>query len=111
MDRAGLWGFKDKNGNVIVEHKFLFEPIAVEQKYIVCIGYGWIESDAWGTGHLWCNDMKWGVIDLNFNEVIPFKYDEIDYLEGDNRPYFMEGLEKRNKQLNKLEELKEDEWI
>lgn len=88
MDMAGLWGFKDKKGNVVVEPKFLFEPIAIEQKYIVCIGSGWVESDEWSKGHLWCNDMKWGVIDLNFNEVIPFEYDEIDYLDGGNIPYF-----------------------
>ena len=27
-------------------------------------------------------------IDLNFNEVIPFEYDEIEYLDGGNIPYF-----------------------
>lgn len=87
MDIAGLWGFKDKNGNLIIEPKFLFEPICVNQKYIVCVGSGWKKED---NKKLWCDDMKWGVIDLDFNTVIPFEYDEIEYLENDDDfPYFV----------------------
>ena len=80
---AGLWGFKDINGNVIIEPKYLFEPIEINGLYILCIGSGWEKSSEWTEGKLWSKVQKWGVLDKDFNIVIPFEYDEICYLEDE----------------------------
>lgn len=50
MDRAGLWGFRDIDGKIIVEPKYLFKPIEVNGLYILCIGSGWEESSEWTEG-------------------------------------------------------------
>lgn len=80
---AGLWGFKDKNGNIIIEPRYLFEPIECDGLYIVCEGSGWEESSEWTKGKFWSKEQRWGVIDKNFNTIIPLEYDEITWLKDD----------------------------
>ena len=80
---AGLWGFTDKENNVVVEPKYLFEPQEINGLYVLCIGSGWEESPEWAEGKLWSKEQKWGVLDKNLNIIIPFEYDEISYLEDD----------------------------
>jgi len=78
MDSAGLWGFKNQNGDVVCSPKFLFEPICYGEKYIVCSGSGWEHYDELPEGRIWSKEMKWGLIDKSFNTIIPFDYDSIE---------------------------------
>ncbi len=84
MSFAGLWGFMDKEGNVIVEPRYLFEPMEYDGLYIVCEGTGWVHTPDLPDGKIWSNIQKWGVIDKNQNVIIPIEYDQIDYLYADN---------------------------
>lgn len=82
MDKAGLWGFKDIDGNIICEPKYLFMPMECGGKYIVCIGSGWENYEGLPKENgLWSKEMKWGLIDKDFNTLIPFEYDELESLD------------------------------
>lgn len=83
MHEAGLWGFKDIQGNIVVEPKFLFMPIVHGDKYIVCIGSGWEHTDDLPEGRIWSQVQKWGVIDSKQNILIPFEYDELECINDD----------------------------
>lgn len=83
MSSAGLWGFKDEKENVIVSPKYLFEPIEINGLYIVCIGTGWEHKAEYIEGRIWSEEQKWGVIDSKQNIIIPFEYDEIEFLWND----------------------------
>lgn len=78
MDSAGLWGFKNANGEVVCMPKFLFEPFCFGKNYIVCVGSGWEHYAELPEDKMWSKEMHWGLINDNFETVIPFEYDEVE---------------------------------
>lgn len=78
MGNAGLWGFKDTNNNIVCEPKYLFEPMACGNTYIVCTGSGWKHTDDLPDGKIWSDIQKWGLVDTKQNILIPFEYDELE---------------------------------
>lgn len=61
--RPGKWGFIDSSGKVIVE-----------PKYVYVIGYYHSDGEHSIVARFVDGELKWGVIDLDGNEVIPCEY-------------------------------------
>lgn len=80
---AGLWGFKNENGDIVCSPKFLFEPICFGDNYIVCIGSGWEHYDELPEDRIWSKEMKCGLINKNFDTIIPFEFDDIECISPD----------------------------
>lgn len=80
---AGLWGFKNENGDIVCSPKFLFEPICCGENYIVCIGTGWEHYKELPDNKIWSKEMNWGLINKSFETIIPFIYDEIECISPD----------------------------
>lgn len=78
MGTAGLWGFKNENGEVVCSPKYLFEPIYCGRNYVVCTGTGWEHYDELPEGRIWSKEMHWGLINNKFETIIPFEYDELE---------------------------------
>lgn len=83
MGDAGLWGFKNENGDVVCSPKYLFEPFCYGKNYIVCVGSGWEHYNELPEGKMWSKEMKWGLINKDFETIIPFEYDEIECVSPD----------------------------
>ena len=83
MGEAGLWGFKNENSDVVCSPKFLFKPFCYGENYIVCEGSGWEHYDELPEGRIWSKEMKWGLINKDFETIIPFEYDEIECVSPD----------------------------
>ena len=58
--------------------KFLFEPFCFGKNYIVCVGSGWEHYAELPEDKMWSKEMYWGLINDNFETVIPFEYDEVE---------------------------------
>lgn len=83
----GCWGLVDKDGNEIISPKYLFPLFqCARDRFEACKGSGW-EIDEERTAFenetvYWAKEEKWGVIDINENEIIPCVYDQISGLTG-----------------------------
>lgn len=85
----GCYGVVDKNWEVIIEPKFLFPMEKYGDKFLVCKGKMWHQSEKWDNyptqlehnkGKYWTEKENWGIIDINEKEYIPCMYDELECL-------------------------------
>lgn len=81
-DNAGVWGYVNKAGKVIVSPQYIFAEDFGGGFAIVCKGE-WTKDKKWNnkynTGRYWSEEMKWGALDRNGVEVIPCKFEEIKW--------------------------------
>ena len=75
---AGMWGWIDTNGNVVIEPQYVFALNMYHGKAVVCKGEWSINKD----GRYWCENEQWGIIDNKGKEVIPFIFNEITEIEN-----------------------------
>ena len=85
---AGLWGWLDKNLEVVIEPKYIYAMNFVDGRAIVCKG-DWDVIDDNGKEQYWCDNEKWGVIDQTEKEIVPCRFDELYEIENTNRLYFV----------------------
>ena len=82
---AGMWGWLDNKLSEVIPPQYIFAMNFEGGRAIVCKGEWAVnEKDKY-----WCEDERWGVIDLNGNEVIPCKFDELYEIGGTDRLYFI----------------------
>ena len=81
-DIAGIWGFVNEEGKIVIEPQYIFANDFEDGFAIVCKGK-WTIDKKWdnrcNTGKYWREEEKWGAIDKTGKEVIPFIFDEIKY--------------------------------
>lgn len=85
MGCAGMWGWLDKKLNEVIPPQYIFAMNFEGGHAIVCKGKWDINED----NEYWCDDERWGVIDLDGNEVVPCRFDELYEIGGTNRLYFI----------------------
>ena len=89
----GLYGYIDGNGHEIVEPKYIWAEYFSETDHraIVCAGK-WETAKRMEDGEVrevtWSNQMLFGMIDTEGNEVVPCKFDEIRRIAGCTDKYF-----------------------
>ena len=66
----GNWGLVDKDGNVIVEPKYVYPFMECGDNYQVMLPYEYQEID----GKNWIVKLKHGLLDRKGNIIIPIKY-------------------------------------
>ena len=79
-DIAGIWGFVNEKGNLVIEPQYIFANDFEDGFAIVCKGKWTIDKkwdNEYNTGRYWSEEQKWGAIDKSGKEVIPFVFDEI----------------------------------
>ncbi len=79
-DIAGIWGFVNEEGKVVIEPQYIYANDFEDGLAIVCKGKWTIDKkwdNEYNTGRYWTEVEKWGAIDLTGKEVIPFVFDEI----------------------------------
>ncbi len=86
---AGLWGWLDKNLDIVIEPKYVYATNFVNGKAIVCKGDWDIQVDENGEELYWCNNEQWGVIDRFENEIVPCRFDEVHEIANTDRLYFV----------------------
>jgi hypothetical protein len=83
----GIWGFVNTQGVEVIAPQYIFAYDFEDGMALVCKGK-WEYKDRWdereNTGGWWSDEMLWGFIDKEGNEVIPCKYDEIQFFQKDN---------------------------
>ncbi len=80
-----MWGWLDNKLSEVIPPQYIFAMNFEGGRAIVCKGEWAVnEKDKY-----WCEDERWGVIDLNGNEVIPCKFDELYEIGGTDRLYFI----------------------
>lgn len=72
-DTAGMWGWIDLDGEVVIKPQYIFAMSFYNGRAIVCKGQ-WAVDD---NGRYWCDEEKWGIIDRTGKEIVPCLYDEI----------------------------------
>ncbi|MDR0905486.1 MAG: WG repeat-containing protein, partial [Oscillospiraceae bacterium] len=84
---AGIWGFVNTQGIEVIAPQYIFAYDFVDGIALVCKGK-WEEKEKWderdNTWGWWSEEMLWGFIDKEGNEVIPCKYDEIELFQNDD---------------------------
>ncbi|MDR0852743.1 MAG: WG repeat-containing protein, partial [Clostridiales Family XIII bacterium] len=84
---AGIWGFVNTQGIEVIAPQYIFAYDFVDGIALVCKGK-WEEKEKWderdNTWGWWSEEMLWGFIDKEGNEVIPCKYDEIEFFQNDD---------------------------
>ena len=101
------WGYINERGEEIIEYRSLSNGLTVEicplqgkQRFMNSNGeyisnQNYTDMEDFVDGKLICaKGYKWGVIDENFQEYIPFVYDKITYL-GQNRFEVTEEIKQR----------------
>ena len=101
------WGYINERGEEIIEYRSLSNGLTVEicplqgkQRFMNSNGeyisnQNYSDMEDFVDGKLICaKGYKWGVIDENFQEYIPFVYDKISYL-GQNRFEVTEEIKQR----------------
>lgn len=86
---AGLWGWLDKNLDIVIEPKYVYATNFVNGRAIVCKGDWDIQVDENGEELYWCNNEQWGVIDRFENEIVPCRFDEVHEIANTDRLYFV----------------------
>lgn len=81
-DLAGTWGYIDESGKEIIEPQYIYAESFEKGMAIVCKGKWenkkWPHKDHYCEGY-WSEEEKWGAIDKQGKEVIPFIFDEITH--------------------------------
>jgi hypothetical protein len=84
---AGIWGFVNTKGIEVIKPQYIFAYDFIDGMALVCKGK-WVERDEWderdNTWGWWSEEMLWGFIDKEGNEVIPCKFDEIELFQYDD---------------------------
>lgn len=80
---AGLWGWIDKDFNIIIEPQYIFAENFYKGKAIVSKG-NWIELD---NGSYDWKDESWGVIDMQGQIIVPCIYDELYQIDNSEYLY------------------------
>jgi hypothetical protein len=84
---AGLWGWLDTDLNVVIPPQYIFAENFVDGWAKVCKGKWETEEGEEGKEY-WCDEERWGIIDLHNNEVIPCSYDSLNFI-GDTDRYYL----------------------
>lgn len=77
FDVAGIWGWIDLEGNVVIEPQYIYAMSFDSGKAIVCKGEWSVNEN----GEYWSDDEAWGVIDKKGKAVIPLEFNEITAVE------------------------------
>lgn len=85
---AGMWGWLDRDLNVVIPPQYIYAMNFVDGQAIVCKGE-WDVKEANGQKSYWCEHEAWGVIDRDGGEIIPCAYDELYDIEGTSRYFFV----------------------
>lgn len=92
-NNAGLWGYADIAGKEIIKPQYIFAYDFYENGLaLVCKGKWEWTNEGGGTflgkekkGGYWSKEQLWGMIDKTGKEVVPCKFDEIEYFNyGDD---------------------------
>ncbi len=86
---AGLWGWLDRNLNVVIEPKYVYAMNFVNGRAIVCKGDWDVKTTEDGKEQYWCENEQWGVIDQSENEIVPCRFDELYEIGNTDRLYFV----------------------
>lgn len=86
---AGLWGWLDRELNVVIEPKYVYAMNFVNGKAIVCKGNWNIITSEDGEDQYWCDNERWGIIDKNEMEIVPCRFDEIYEIDNTDKLYFV----------------------
>jgi len=85
-NNAGLWGYVDKRGKVIVPPQYIFAEDFSGGFAIVCKGE-WTKEKKWDNkynkGKYWSEEMKWGALGRDCAEAIPCLFEEIKWRPWD----------------------------
>ena len=85
MGCAGMWGWLDNKLNEVIPPQYIFAMNFEGGRAIVCKGEWEIDE----SNRYWCDDERWGVINLDGNEVVPCQFDELYEIGGTDRLYFV----------------------
>ena len=85
MGCAGMWGWLDNKLNEVIPPQYIFAMNFEGGRAIVCKGEWEIDEN----NRYWCDDERWGVIDLDGKEVVPYQFDELYEIGGTDRLYFV----------------------
>lgn len=80
-DTAGIWGWLDLEGNEVIPPQYVYAMSFYNGHATVCKG-DWTVDES---GHYWCENEQWGVIDKTGKEVVPCRFDEIFYIQDTDR--------------------------
>lgn len=86
---AGLWGWLDRDLNVVIEPKYIYAMNFVNGRAIVCKGDWEIKTTEDGKEKYWCENERWGVIDQSEKEIVPCRFDELYEIGDTDRLYFV----------------------
>ena len=81
-DNAGLWGYVNKVGKVVVAPQYIFAEDFCGGFAVVCQGKWTIDKkwdNKYNQGRYWSEEMKWGAINSQGEESIPCRFDEIKW--------------------------------
>ena len=82
---AGMWGWLDREMNVVIEPQFIYALNFTEGKAIVCRGT-WEKNEK---EQYWCENEQWGVINTKGEELVPCKFDELYRIDETERLFFV----------------------
>ena len=80
---AGVWGYVDKTGKLIVAPRYIFAVDFCSRGYaFVCAGEWVVDeelADKYNVDLYWSKTMKWGAIDSTGREVVPCQFRNIKW--------------------------------
>jgi len=84
---AGVWGYADSSGREVIAPQYIYAfDFGKNGLARVCKGK-WTKDRKWDSGYktnaYWSEEERWGMIDKTGKEVVPCKFDEIQYFNGD----------------------------
>jgi len=86
-NNAGLWGYVNTKGDEVIAPQYIFAFDFKDGIAQVCKGK-WEYKNQWNerenTNGWWSEEMLWGFIDKQGNEVVPCKFDEIQIFQNEN---------------------------
>lgn len=82
---AGMWGWLDREMNVVIEPQFIYALNFTDGQAIVCKGT-WDKNEK---GQYWCEKEQWGIIDTLGKEIVPCKFDELYRIDETDRFCFV----------------------
>lgn len=86
---AGIWGWLDKNLNVVIEPQYIYAMNFVNGRAIVCKGSWNVVTTEDGKEKYWCDNERWGVIDQSETEIVPCRYDELYEINNTDTLYLV----------------------